>query len=108
SQTLDVRSFEVRFNNLTDPQDFVLEMIDTDNVVGLRQVIIKPIEDTSPEVDEEVEVIRKTNQGYMITPRCRIPFSGKIRDDHGLNTIEYHYTLSSIESQAAQNASRVA
>ena len=47
------------------------------------QVVIRPAEDTPPDVDVEVEVIRKTNQGYLCTPRARIPFSGKIRDDHG-------------------------
>ncbi len=79
-------------------------MIDTDNVVGLRQVVIKPMEDTPPDVDVEMEVIRKTNLGYMVTPRARIPFSGKVRDDHGLNSIEFHYTLASLDSQTAVNS----
>ena len=107
-RVLDSESFEVRFDNVTNPLDFVFEMIDTDNVSGLRQVAIKPIEDTPPDVDVEVEVIRKTNQGYMVTPRVRIPFSGKIRDDHGLGSIEFHYTLASLDSQMAVNSAQVA
>jgi hypothetical protein len=105
---VDSQTFEVRFNNVAAPLDFVFEMIDTDNVVGLRQVVIKPIDDTPPDVDVEVEVIRKTNQGFLITPSARIPFSGKIRDDHGINSIVYHYTLSSVESQTAANSARIA
>src|SRR5205814_7734302 len=73
---------------------------DTDNVVVLRHVMIKPIDDTPPDVDAVVEVIRKTNQGYLATPSARIPFSGKVRDDHGLDDVAYAYTLLSLDAQA--------
>jgi hypothetical protein len=105
---IDDQTFEVRFNNITATLDFAFEMIDTDNVGGLRQVVIKPLEDTPPDVDIEVEVIRKTNQGFMVTPTARIPFSGKIRDDHGIDSIDFHYTVASVESQTAANAARIA
>jgi hypothetical protein len=100
----DAQSFEVRFDNIRTPLDFVLELTDTDNVVGLRPVIIKPLDDTPPEVDVLVEVIRKTNQGYMTSPSARIPLSGKIRDDHGLSDVIYAYTLVSVDSQAVAGA----
>ena len=30
-----------------------------------------------------VDVVRKTSQGYMITPAALVPFSGPARDEHG-------------------------
>jgi len=105
---IDSQTFEVRFDNITATLDFRFEMIDTDNVIGLRQVVIKPLEDAPPDVDVEIEVIRKTNQGYMVTPRARIPFSGKVRDDHGLNSVDFNFTLASLDSQTAVNSIQAA
>jgi hypothetical protein len=101
-------SFRMRFDNVHAALDFVIEMTDADNVVGLRHVVIKPVEDTPPEVDIQIEVVRKTNQGYMITPRALIPWSGKVRDSQGLAKVEFLYTLTSLESQATTHATRVA
>jgi hypothetical protein len=95
----DGQSFEVRFDNVMTPLDFVFEFTDTDNVVGQRHVMIKPTDDTPPDVDAVVEVIRKSNQGYLATANARIPFSGKLRDDHGLSEVTYAYTLLSVEGQ---------
>jgi hypothetical protein len=91
--------FEVRFDNVTALLDFQIELTDTDNVSGKRHVLIKPLEDTPPELDVLVEVIRKTNQGYLVTPKARIPFSGKVRDDHGLDRLEYYFTYISLDAQ---------
>jgi hypothetical protein len=56
------------------------------------------MEDQPPEVDVQVEVIRKTNQGYMVTPMALVPFSGKVRDDRGLAMLDFVYTLRRMES----------
>jgi hypothetical protein len=97
----DGQSFEVRFDNVAASFDFVFEFTDTDDVVGLRHIMIKPIEDLPPDVDAVVEVIRKSSQGYLATPSAKIPFSGRIRDDHGLNDVAYAYTLISLDAQTA-------
>jgi hypothetical protein len=97
--TKDAQSFDVRFENIIAPLDFEFEFIDTDDVVGRRHVMIKPIEDLPPDVDTVLEVLRKTSQGYLATPSARIPFSGKIRDDHGLSEVDYAYTLISLDAQ---------
>jgi hypothetical protein len=96
----DAQSFEVRFDKIMAPLDFEFEFIDTDDVVGRRHVIIKPVEDLPPDVDAVLEVIRKTSQGYLATPSARIPFSGKVRDDHGLDEVAYAYTVISLDAQA--------
>jgi hypothetical protein len=87
-----------RFNNVRAEIKFFFEFVDTDNVVGRRQVAIRPQEDLPPEVEVQVEVMRKTPQGYMITPLAQIPFSGIVRDDRGLASIEFLYTLTRTEA----------
>jgi hypothetical protein len=100
-ERLDANTFRTRFADITRPIDFVFEFTDTDNVLGRRHLIIKPTEDAPPEVDVQVEVLRKTNQGYLCTPVARVPFSGKVRDDWGLAAVEYAYTLARLESPAS-------
>jgi hypothetical protein len=99
-ELLDDNSFQARFSNVTTLIDFFFEFVDSDNVVGRRHVEIKPIYDTPPEVDVQVEVIRKSNQVYLVTPQAMIPFSGKVRDDRGLTAVEYLYTKELVESAA--------
>jgi hypothetical protein len=93
-------SFEARFDNVTSTYDFAFELTDTDHVSGLRSVVIKPTDDAPPDVDVAVEYIRRTNQGYMVTPIAGIPFSGKVRDDHGLEKVEYAYELATLDAQS--------
>jgi hypothetical protein len=95
-----VTSFEIRFNNVTATHDFMVVMTDPDNVIGERRVMIKPYEDTPPDVDVLVEIIRKSNQGYLVTPSARIPFSGRVRDDNGLVSVQYAYKLTAQDAGA--------
>ncbi|HXG12741.1 MAG TPA: hypothetical protein VNK04_23485 [Gemmataceae bacterium] len=105
-------TFRVRFANVRPTPDrppgrpavldFELVFTDTDNVTSSRNVVIKPVEDAPPVADLEVTVLRKTPQGYMITPRAYIPFSGKISDDRGLSQIDYAYTLAPLEKDVEQ------
>ncbi|MBY0523355.1 MAG: hypothetical protein K2R98_08145 [Gemmataceae bacterium] len=94
----DKRTFETNFTNVTSRIDFDFVFTDTDGVMGRRHVTIQPAEDVSPEVEVLVEVIRKTNQGYMITPSAMVPFAGRIRDDHGIDKLQYHYAYSGLEA----------
>jgi hypothetical protein len=96
SQT-NPQAFELGFTGVTGVVDFVIEFTDTDEVVGRRRVEIRPALDTVPEVDVQVEVMRKVNQAYMVTPQALVPFSGKVRDDRGLNDVNYVYTSERVE-----------
>jgi hypothetical protein len=95
---LDSRAFRGQFDHVTAPVDFVFRFTDTDGVVGQRHIIIRPVEDLAPEVEVQVEVVRRTNQGYMVTPMAMVPFSGKVRDDHGLAEVKYAYALSGADT----------
>jgi hypothetical protein len=94
----DEQNFQVRFPNVTGPVEFFFEFTDTDKVVGRRHVEIRPIHDTPPEVDVQVEVMRKVNNAYMVTPQALVPFSGKVRDDRGLTAVEFSFTVERVES----------
>ena len=87
--TDDRLGFRRRFDNVTAEQDFDLEFTDTDNVVARRHVRIEPIKDGVPRVNLLIEGIRKTAQGYMVTPVAMIPFAGSVADNAGLDKIEY-------------------
>jgi hypothetical protein len=94
-------AFTVRFDHITTPLDFDLQLVDTDNVSSMRHVLIKPTDDAGPDVDVIVEVLRKSGPGYMASVSAKIPLSGKVRDDHGLAKAEYRYHLSSLDVQSA-------
>jgi hypothetical protein len=100
----DRRTFVIAFANVTRLLDFDLEFRDDDHVIGRRHLMIRPSDDVPPEVDVLVETIRKTAQGYMVSPIAMIPFSGKVRDDHGLDRLEYVYSYSRLDAAAVQQA----
>lgn len=82
--------------------DFDIFLRDTDGVTSKRAVQIVVEEDRPPEVDVVVDVIRKVGGVYMCTPQALIPFTkeSKIRDDKGLNRVEYVFSYSEIEPLA--------
>jgi hypothetical protein len=99
------RTFEVRFDNVRAtperPQyDFSFEFEDTDGVRGTRHMVIKPREDAVPDVDVSAEIVRKTQQGYMVTPTALIPLHTKVTDDHGLVKVEYACTYERVQKGA--------
>ena len=104
---LDDTTFQVRFNAVrATPErpvyDFYFEMRDTDGVIGRRHMIIKPIDDAVPEVDLSAEIVRKTSQGYMVTPMALVPLRLKVVDDFGLVNLEYACTTARIDKGAEQ------
>jgi hypothetical protein len=104
----DDTNFEMKFEDVTKPLDFLVELTDTDNVVSQRHILLNPVEDRPPEVEAQVEVIRKTAQGYMVTPFALVPFSGRVRDDHGLTEVNYVCTLAPLDGQAEVGARALA
>jgi hypothetical protein len=103
------RTFRCSFGHVTAPLDFDFEITDTDNVVGLRHMVIKPREDQAPEInDVRIEVVREKQKSYLVTPSALIPFSGTVLDDRGLDSVEFAYTLNRLESEASagQRAAR--
>jgi hypothetical protein len=102
---LDLQTFALRIPSVNTALDFVFEFTDTDQVTGRRHVEVRPAHDAAPEVDVQVEVIRKVNQAYLVTAKALVPFSGKVRDDRGLSAVEYAYTVEKVEAPTEARAS---
>jgi hypothetical protein len=94
----DERLFRVSFPDVTRPIAVDFEFTDTTRLTGRRSVLIQPVPDGPPSVDVQIEVLRKTNQGYLITAWNLIPFSGKVSDDHGLRRLEYVFTVTDVQA----------
>ena len=88
------------------PTEFDIVMKDRDGVSSKRQITIVPEEDAPPEVEVNVETIRKVGNYYLCTPKAIIPFvkESKVRDRNGINKIEYIYTTRPIESATESSA----
>ncbi len=94
------RTFRLGIARVSQRLDFELELVDTENVVGRRHVIVQPSEDMGPEVEVQLAVIRKTPEGYKVTPSAMVPFEGWVRDDHGLDRVQYEFAYQAIEGSA--------
>ena len=87
---------------VTRQTEFDIFLKDTDGVTSKRAVQVVVEEDRPPEVDVVVDVIRKVGGTYLCTPQALIPFTkeSKVRDDKGLNRVEYVFSYSEIEPLA--------
>src|SRR5262245_54048759 len=87
---------------VTRQTEFDIFLRDTDGVTSKRGIQIVVEEDRPPEVDVDVDVIRKVGGVYMCTPQALIPFTkeSKVRDDRGLNRVEYVFSYSEVEPLA--------
>ncbi|HEY1861708.1 MAG TPA: hypothetical protein VGG61_15210 [Gemmataceae bacterium] len=100
----DHRTFRVQFDNVRVPLNFQFEFRDTDGVAALRRVEITPATDKAPTVDLNVDILRRTANGFMITPEAQIPFNGKVSDDVALDAVEFVYTLAKLDKQTEQGS----
>jgi hypothetical protein len=102
-QLIDPYTFQVRFDNVQTAFDFYFRFVDTENVKGERHVIIKPARDVPPDVKIDVKVLRKKGADYLVTPSAYIPLEAAIKDDRGLQQVEYACTVTKLDRQAEQS-----
>src|SRR5262249_35070161 len=80
---------------------FDVHLVDKDGAKGVRGFRVRVQKDLEPQVDLSIaEWVRKTKDGYMVTPKARVPFTGKIEDDHGLSKVQYVYSVAKVEATA--------
>jgi hypothetical protein len=100
------RQFKKEFKKVTQTKEFYFKFTNEDNVDGQCLVKIEPRTDLRPEVSlQPVEnVFRKkpNTEFYMVTPRARVPFRGFIRDDRGINRVDWTYTVQAVEREGTQ------
>ncbi len=101
----DHKTFVTEFTNVIRPIHFDFEFTDKDGVVGRRQIAIEPEPDTPPKLKIAVDpVVRKTNEGYKITPSALIPFTGSAEDDHGLASLQFYANVAKGETSGVVQA----
>lgn len=81
--------------------EFDLNLIDDDNVVTTRTILIQVTEDQAPQVELAVDVLRKVGNQYLVTPIARVPFltESKGKDDYGLSKLEFQFQYSAVDTQ---------
>jgi hypothetical protein len=78
---------------LTENVDFKLTFVNKFNVSATRSILIQVLQDQAPQVEVAPDVIRKSGNFYLVTPKARIPFNidSFVKDDHGLSKVEYTF-----------------
>lgn len=96
---------EAKKTRVTTPIEFEIFMRDTDNVTNTRKVTIVPEEDKAPEVDMQIDVIRRVGSTYLCTNRAMIPFTKESRasDKRGLSGLRFTYSYYELESASVVN-----
>jgi hypothetical protein len=108
----DEKSFAVQLEAVRQELGFTVAFRDTDDVDGNRPIKVVPKVDRAPSVRQFKvdDAIRKTpllKEGrpsdskdpkdyetvYVVTARARLPFKAEVRDDLGLSTVRYGYTV---------------
>src|SRR5262249_50376115 len=93
-ELLDDKTFVAPLKNVLREQRFTFEFTDTDGVIGRRNMVITPREDSLPRVrefnpDDAIAQRRSKEGGYLVAVGARIPFKAKLRDDNGLARVRY-------------------
>ena len=109
----DGHRFEVAFSAaantaVTRQTEFDIYLMDTDGVTSRRPVQVVVKEDRPPEVNVEVDIIRKADGVFVCTPQALIPFKpgsgatpgSTVTDDNGLNRVDYVFSYYEIEPAA--------
>ena len=85
---------------LTENVEFKVEFTNKYNVKTTRTFVIQVVQDQAPVVEFAVDVIRKSGNFYLVTPKARIPFEANsfVKDDRGLSKLVYTFSYYSEDS----------
>jgi len=89
---------------LTDNVEFKVVFTNKYNVSTTRSFLIQVKQDQAPVVEVAVDVIRKSGNVYLVTPKARIPFNPDsfVKDDHGLSKVEYTFSYYAEDSEVVR------
>ena len=79
---------------LTENVEFKVVFVNKYNVSTTRTFVLQVVQDQAPVVEVAVDVIRKSGNFYLVTPKARIPFETNsfVKDDRGLSKVEYTFS----------------
>ena len=90
---------------LTENVEFKVTFVNKYNVSTTRTFLIQVSQDQAPVVEVAVDVIRKSGNVYLVTPKARIPFNPDsfVKDDHGLSKVEYTFSYYAEDSEVVRS-----
>ncbi len=101
--------FRLEIKNITKAYEFYVLYSDKDNVNGKQHFLIEPVDDLPPEEQTSVQldvVLRKPRveggsanapEGFLVTYKAQIPFTGVMQDDHGLKDLVWLYKVRPVD-----------
>ncbi|QJW93529.1 hypothetical protein [Frigoriglobus tundricola] len=91
-------------SRLTENVEFKVVFTNKYNVSTTRSFLIQVKQDQAPVVEVAVDVIRKSGNVYLVTPKARIPFNPDsfVKDDHGLSKVEYTFSYYAEDSEVVR------
>jgi hypothetical protein len=109
----DQQTFTCGFQDVQRIVEFDFEFKDADGVKGLRRIVILPLEDQAPRINElALAVPPRVRQAtddrargilagphWLVTPDAYLKLRGKIEDDHGLAKLQFKYELQEVDFQ---------
>lgn len=96
------RDFDFTIDRLASDRTLSFSLLDTDGVTnrGPIQLALTAVPDEPPQVDVRIEGI-----GSAITPQARLPLSGKVEDDYGVDRIWLEHTIDDDDPRESELAS---
>jgi hypothetical protein len=103
----DRQTLTVSFPNVRRTMEFDFYMEDENGVKGRRPVLVYPVKDEEPKVNNlalgvparELEAGTSKVKRYIVTPDAQILLRGMVLDDHGIARLQYKYVLEELEYQ---------
>ena len=82
--------FKYRLQPIIDTKELELVLHDVDGIKSPQpiRVVLSPVEDQAPQ-----PIVRLEGIGSAITPQARLPFSGEVNDDHGVDRVWLEYAV---------------
>jgi len=98
---LDYRRIAARIDNLTGDRTIVLQLTDTDGLIGTEPItfVLSALPDEAPQVS-----IRLRGISTAVTSRARLPLVGTMSDDHGLARADVRLHVSGPPQDGTQPA----
>jgi hypothetical protein len=103
----DKQTFTVKFDDVRRTMEFDFYVEDENGVKGRRPVMVYPIKDEEPKVNNlalgvparELEAGTTKIKRYIVTPDAQLLLRGMVLDDRAIAKLQYKYVLEELEYQ---------
>ena len=88
--------FKYRLQPIDEPKELELVLRDVDGIKSNQpiRIVLSAVNDQPPQ-----PIVRLNGIGSAITPQARLPFTGEVNDDHGVERVWLEYAVEGRESR---------